>query len=54
MFWKFLLVVALGLILFKFGSYSILVNLFIAIFKVAVFLALGAVAFVVWRKYQTE
>ena len=54
MFWKFLLVVALGLILFKFGSYSILVNLFITISKFVVFLVLCLVAFMVWKKYQTE
>ncbi len=54
MFWKFLLVVALGLILFKFGAYSILVNLFITISKFVVFLVLGFIAFMVWRKYQTE
>jgi len=54
MFWKFLLVVALGLILFKFGSYSILVNLFITISKVVVFLVLGFIAFMGWKKYQKE
>ncbi len=54
MFWKFLLVVALGLILFKFGSYSILVNLFITISKFVGLLVLGFIAYMVWRKYQAE
>ena len=54
MFWLFLLLVSLGAILFKLGSYSILVSLFVSASKFAVLLVLCLVALLVWKKYKAR
>jgi len=52
MFWIFLLTLALGTIVFKLGTYSVLISLFTMFSKVVFFLVLGFIAIMIWRKFR--
>ena len=54
MFWKFLLIVAFGMILFKLGSYSVLVSVLVTFAKLVVILVLGFIAMIAWKKYRAQ